>query len=428
MALRFHIENLPWFVFVPVAYLLVTAFGLLLEQYSSLKMPPGHGSDTGSKCRIFKSVELSQQDSLLNFTVGLQTRFVISLSQAWRSVRVRLSGSVGEILRSRDVNSHGVLNSTDFYVTFYPSISGRATVGVYCSDFLLKNYSVILPSDLPPGFRQTFYGDAWLRNVCLRRGVIQIFTDRIVSPLSIRGWTTAIVPDNFQANQTKAIHLKVPVYYDGFPGDIVAAALLVPLSNPGAVVTTYGDKELSGHLWMIHPSFRDRESTSICVSRFEYGHRLKRLRDFEREDFEMLRTMWEPSDGERMPGIVTIDREADDLSGFVEVPYASLSPRNVTRAFRQIAPLVVPFQTSPSLLAFVSGDTKVIVIRPTGFACRSLLEEMIERTGLEFSVANCTLTSEVDCDETCACISAARCGLNRSAVVQSQYGFVSKRV
>jgi hypothetical protein len=235
-----------------------------------------------------------------------------------------------------------------------------------------------------------------------------------------RGWKTVIVTDNFQANQAKAIHLRVPVYYNRFPGDGVASALLVPLENPGAVVTTYGDKELSRQLSRIHPSFANRESTSICVSRFEYGHHLKKLRDFEREDFKRLRAMWEPSDGEGVPGIVTMDDGGGNMSGFVEVPYASLSPLNLPHAFRQIAPLVVPFQVSPSLLAFVRSHTKVIVIRPEGFACRSLLEEMIERTGLEFSVVNCTLTSKIDCDETCACISAARCPMDGSVLVQSR--------
>jgi hypothetical protein len=137
--------------------------------------------------------------------------------------------------------------------------------------------------------------------------------------------------------------------------------------------------------------------------------------------------MWEPSDAELMPGIVTIDHEVDDLSGFMEVPYASLSPLNLSRAFRHIAPLVVQFQVSPSLLAFVSPHTKVIVIRPAGFTCRSLLEEMIERTSLDFSVVNCTLTSGVECDETCACISAARFHIERSALTQFREPFVSRR-
>jgi hypothetical protein len=154
---------------------------------------------------------------------------------------------------------------------------------------------------------------------------------------------------------------------------------------------------------------------------------LKRLRNFEREDFTRLRAMWEPSDAEPMPGIVTIDHEVDDLSGFVEVPYTSLSPLRLSRAFRQIAQLVVPFQISPSLLAFVSPHTKVIVIRPAGFACRSLLEEMIERNGLDFSVVNCTLTSGVECDETRACVSAARCHIKRSALAQFREPFVSRR-
>jgi hypothetical protein len=93
-------------------------------------MPPGHDSDTDSKWRIFKSVAFSQQQSIINFTVGVQTRFDISLLQVWCSVRVRLSGSVTEILLGRDVNSHGLLNSTHFYVTFCVSISGPATVGL----------------------------------------------------------------------------------------------------------------------------------------------------------------------------------------------------------------------------------------------------------------------------------------------------------
>jgi hypothetical protein len=152
--------------------------------------------------------------------------------------------------------------------------------------------------------------------------------------------------------------LIVPVYYDGFVGDLVAAAILLPLANPGAVVMTYSDKKLSTQLSRIHPAFSNRESTSICVSRFEYGHHLKRLHDFECEDFARLRAMLEPSDAELMPGIVTIDHEVDDLSGFVEVPYASLSPLNLSRAFRQIALLVVPFQVSPSLLASMSPKYK----------------------------------------------------------------------
>jgi hypothetical protein len=60
--------------------------------------------------------------------------------------------------------------------------------------------------------------------------------------------------------------LIVPVYYDGFVGDLVAAAILLPLANPGAVITTYSDKELSAQLSRIHPAFSNRESTSICVS------------------------------------------------------------------------------------------------------------------------------------------------------------------
>jgi hypothetical protein len=219
----------------------------------------------------------------------------------------------------------------------------------------------------------------------------------------------------------------VPVYYDGFVGDLIAAAILVPLATPGAVVTAYGDKELSTQLSRIHPAFSNRESTSICVSRFEYGHHLKSLRDFECEDFARLRAMWEPSDAEPMPGIVTIDHEVDDLSGFVEVPYASLSSLNLSRAFRQILPLVVLFQVSPSLLAFVSPHTKVIVIRPAGFACRSLLEEMIERTDLDFSASNCTLTSGIECDERYACVSPACCHIERSALTQFRESFLSRR-
>jgi hypothetical protein len=54
-----NIENIQWFVFVPVSYLLVVAFGCLLEQDPALKMPPGHDIDTDSKCHIFKSVAFS---------------------------------------------------------------------------------------------------------------------------------------------------------------------------------------------------------------------------------------------------------------------------------------------------------------------------------------------------------------------------------
>jgi hypothetical protein len=180
----------------------------------------------------------------------------------------------------------------------------------------------------------------------------------------------------------------------------------------------YGDKELSLQLLRIHPAFSNRESTLICVSGFEYGDRLKSLHDFECEDFARLRAMWDPSDAESMSGIVTIDHEVDDLSGFVEVPYASLSPLNMSRTFRQIALLVVPFQVSPLLFAFVSPHTKMIVIGPAELACRSLLEAMIERTGLDFSVVNCTLTPGVECDETWACVSAARCHIGRSALAQ----------
>jgi hypothetical protein len=85
--------------------------------------------------------------------------------------------------------------------------------------------------------------------------------------------------------------LIVPVYYDGLGGDLVAVAVLAPLANIGAVVTTYGDKELSAQLLRIHPAFSNRESTSICVSRFKYGHRLKNLPDFECEDFARLRAI-----------------------------------------------------------------------------------------------------------------------------------------
>jgi hypothetical protein len=118
-------ENIPWFVFVPVSYLLIVALGFLLEQDPALKRPPRHDSTTDSKCRIFKSVVFSQQQSILNFTVGVQTRFDISLSQVWRSLHVRLSGSVTKIFLGRDVNSHGILNSIHFYATFCTSISGR---------------------------------------------------------------------------------------------------------------------------------------------------------------------------------------------------------------------------------------------------------------------------------------------------------------
>jgi hypothetical protein len=69
MMRRVNIENIPWFVFVPASYLLVVAFGILLEQDPAFKMPPGHDSDTDSKCRIFKSVAFSQQQSILNFTL-----------------------------------------------------------------------------------------------------------------------------------------------------------------------------------------------------------------------------------------------------------------------------------------------------------------------------------------------------------------------
>jgi hypothetical protein len=72
------------------------------------------------------SVGRVSAQSILNFTVGVQTRFDSSLSQVWRSVRVRLSGTVTEILLGHDVNSHGLLNSTHFYVTFCASISGPA--------------------------------------------------------------------------------------------------------------------------------------------------------------------------------------------------------------------------------------------------------------------------------------------------------------
>jgi hypothetical protein len=81
MTRRVNIENIPWFVFVPVSYLLVVAFGFLLEQDPVLKMSPGHDSDTDSKCHTFKSVAFSQQQSILNFTVDVQTRFDFSLLQ-----------------------------------------------------------------------------------------------------------------------------------------------------------------------------------------------------------------------------------------------------------------------------------------------------------------------------------------------------------
>jgi hypothetical protein len=211
MTRRVNIENISCFLFVPVSSLLVVVFGFLLEQDPALNMPPGHDSDTDSKYHIFKSIAFSQQRSVLNFIVGVQTRFDIPLSQVWRSVCVRLSGLVTEILLGSDVNSHNFLNWTHFYVTFCAFISGSAMVGVYCSNILLVNYSVVLPSDPPPGLRQTFYGDAWLANVCLSRRSIQIFIDRIISPLSIRGWKSTIVSHDFQPNQAKAIHLIAPV-------------------------------------------------------------------------------------------------------------------------------------------------------------------------------------------------------------------------
>jgi hypothetical protein len=48
----------------------------------------------------------------------------------------------------------------------------------------------------------------------------------------------------------------MPLYYNGFVGDPVAAAILVPLAKPGAVVTTYGDKELSAQLSSLDESWQ----------------------------------------------------------------------------------------------------------------------------------------------------------------------------
>jgi hypothetical protein len=137
------------------------------------------------------------------------------------------------------------------------------------------------------------------------------------------------------------------------------------------------------------------------------------LDELDSHGFELVRSALPVGLVERrQPFILNINShnmEIDkELTNFRTVRLEDVNIGNVLFEFGDASHLILPFQAPRSLLAFIRGFTHVIVARPENFTCRSPLEELIPRTGLNYSFVEGKLLSNLDCDESCSCVSDAR--------------------
>jgi hypothetical protein len=414
---QIHIEDLPWYIFLPCSYLLIVVIAFLFEQEPMIKMQPaGHNFAPGQpKCQIFQSVSLRQTGSVLNFTFGISARFEISIQQAWRSFRVRISGDNGhEVLRSQDASGSGMVNHTHGFVAFVPSIAGPSTVEAFCSDTPLSSFAVELPSAPPPGFGPTFFGLGWVGPVCLANGRIELFTTRAVAPPSVRGWTPTFTRELFgnrAVEGSRAVQFRVPGI-EKFPGDLAAPAFIASARDQRALMMLYGDRQLAADIAAVHPLFHERGSVTACVKRFEYAKELKRIEEFEAVDFAEARAILPAPKGEdRRTFLVELKDSPLEIEGdlpFEKVKLWVLSARILPFVFNDTNLLIVPFQAPVGLIAFLRTFTKVAVVRPEGFPCQSALERSLRVSGLAFTFVNATFVAGEQCNEMCGCVDSAK--------------------
>jgi hypothetical protein len=415
---RIHLEDIPWYVYLPLSYALVIVIGFIFEQDPAMHMQPaGHNFKPGEpKCQIYKSVSLTQSGSILNLTIGVAARFPVSISQAWRSIRLRLAGPMlKEVLRNTDVSSYGMINESHFHLSFFATIGGPVNAEVYCSDTFLATYPIDLPDpadDLVP----SSFGRSWVTNVCAVNGTVEFYTNRTVAPPNIEGWATTFVRSSFNTKEVeengRLIALHLPEFGDSFVGDVTASALLFSVRNFNSTFIISGNELLSRHLASIHQMFRIQHATTVCVRRFEFEHQLKPVQLFTPDDFAVSRLiMPSPPNETRRAMLVTFHNDSmtiDETIGFHELKYEALTPSSLPFTFVDADPVVLPFQASPSILTFFRSFTRIVVVRPAGVECRSALEDVIPRSGLSWAALNATLVEPVQCDESCECVAQAR--------------------
>jgi hypothetical protein len=98
----------------------------------------------------------------------------------------------------------------------------------------------------------------------------------------------------------------------------------------------------------------------------------------------------------------------DETGGLHEVKYEDLTPIALPFAFTDGDPIILPFQASPSILAFMRSFARVSVVRPAGIQCRSALDDVAPRSGLRWATLNAALVEDLQCDESCDCVDRAR--------------------
>jgi hypothetical protein len=195
---------------------------------------------------------------------------------------------------------------------------------------------------------------------------------------------------------------------------LVAGILLAFQEKPQAVILIYGDRELSAQMASIHMRFMDRESAELCPARFDHGIELKPIGQFDDDDFRLIQSLLPgPWANDRRPVLVSLDGAPLELTGgtpdpFVHYHLGNLSAHALPFVFNDTQPLVLPFQAPASLLTFVRTFTRVIIVRPAGFACQSELENMIGRSGLSFDVVNASLAAGSECGSGCECLGDAK--------------------
>lgn len=230
---RAHIEDLPWYVIVTLAYFLVVALSIVLEQFPRLLMhPAAHNFQPGQpKCRIFKTCSLSQDGSAINVTFGIEAMHQISLIQSWRSVRVRVRGRLAtEVLRSD--GEHVMINRTHVSITYQPAVLGTVDIDVFCSDDLLATYHLFIPSDTAPPY-STIFDDNRVYRACLSNDTLIIYGETLMHPAQIGHFNITLERAGFN-NATNATFtlINVPDYYNYVDVTALLSSRLHLLAHP----------------------------------------------------------------------------------------------------------------------------------------------------------------------------------------------------
>ena len=244
---RAHIEDLPWYAIVTLAYLLVVALSIVLEQFPRLFMhPAAHNFQPGQpKCQIFKTCSLSLNSSAINLTFGIEAMHQISLFQAWRSIRVRVRGKLAtEVLTGDQENVP--INRTHVSVTYQPAVVGTVDVDVFCSDDLLATSHLFIPSDTAPP-QSTVFDDNRVYRACLSNGTLVIYSQTVMNPAQIGHFNITFARTDFN-NATNATFtlINVPSYYNYVDVTALLSSRLHLLTHPHSTALVSGAPSIPG--------------------------------------------------------------------------------------------------------------------------------------------------------------------------------------